>query len=155
MGQSTLKINEEELDLFVEVEASTPFEKLPKIILNEIFSHLNISELIKISSTNKFLFNLIFNKQNLSSKMIWLSKYKEYMEEEILNEDSIDQFINEREWSKYQSNFNPFYLAFKYNLGFENLDDPSIQSQFEGNKYTITYTGKKKKSIFLILLILC
>ena len=144
MGQSTTKLNEEK---FCNVEASTPFEKLPKVILNSIFSHLSISELIKISSTNKFLFNLIFNKQNLCSKTIWLSKYKEYLGEETLNEDKIEQYINNnRKLSKYRSYFNPFYLAIKYYLGFENLDDPSLKSQFEGNKYTITFTGKKKKS---------
>ena len=131
--------NADDLDLFVDVEASTEFEKLPKIILNHIFSFLSIFELVQLSTINKFLFNLIFNKKNLTSKTIWQLKCKRIVGEE---EELLKELIENRKWSKYETNFNQFYLFLKHHLSFENLDNLLVQYQFKDNKYTITYTGK-------------
>ena len=129
--------------LFIEVSASNAFENLPKMMLNKIFLYLSIGDLSKICLLNKFFFNLLMNKKQLSSKIIWKANYERIYDRSTSEEElvyNLGQLENE-----YELNLNLYCLAIKYYLKFENVDDEKkIIHQREGKKNIFTYKGIKK-----------
>ena len=130
--------------LFIDVPASGAIETLPKMILSKIFCYLTIEELTsKICLLNKYFFNLLMNKKNLSSQIVWKSLYHQmYLAE--LNEEELITNMSEI-IDLFEMNLNHYYLAIKHYLNFVNIDDEMVEFKKENKKNIFTYKGNKKK----------
>ena len=90
---------------------SSPFEKLPKMLFQKIFSHLNLNTLSKLFSLNKFFLKLLCDSTP-STNQIWRNYLDQTMEEAEL-----DELLKEIKRTKFEEKLNKYCLFIKYFQG--------------------------------------
>jgi hypothetical protein len=140
-----IKENFDYSSLFKKVETSSQFEKIPKMILDLICLDLPLTDLNNLSLVDKFFFNLIFNKENLSSQMIWKSKCEAI---EKYDEKKNKEIISKVEFKGFDSKCNDYCLIYKYLLLQSSLN-PNLFQYDRGNDEIFERLQVSKTRYFL------
>ena len=86
-------------------------EKLPKILLAYLFSYLEIKEVAKVWTLNKFFLNLL--GESNCSKMVWKSICENTIG--ISEENEVKLFVGGIDKTEFEKRLNDYCLFFKHN----------------------------------------
>jgi hypothetical protein len=122
--------NTKQLELFYDdVKKSKPgsdFERLPKNIICLILSHLELKWLGRMSSLNKYFFNLINCSDN--AILIWKGMIGNMISEGF-DSNEMENYLKNIKLRDYEQKLNTYLLFFKhcFNMKFDpNFKGPSI-----------------------------
>jgi hypothetical protein len=90
---------------------NSTFEKIPKTIIQYIFSFLNVKEIGNAMLTNKFLLDVIQN-----SNLIWKKKLLELRIEREKDFEDLNEFFSDFEKNEFEQNSSVYFLHYKYKL---------------------------------------
>jgi hypothetical protein len=115
-GSNDKALSKEEVEKLFKIEnekeEKTEIEKLPKILLAYLLGFLEMKDLCKMWSLNKFFLNLL--SESNCSKMIWKSMCEKFFGE--LNEEEVIIFVGGINKTEYEKKLNLFCLFFKHNF---------------------------------------
>src|SRR5690348_11401670 len=89
------------------------FDKLPKILLIEILSYLELDEMGKIFRLSKSFLKLLCDEGN-NTNILWKG-FIQMESTESIEEKEIDEFLKEIEKTEYEKHLNKYSLYLKVN----------------------------------------
>eukprot|EP01091_Cochliopodium_minus_P006561 TRINITY_DN1650_c0_g3_i2.p1 TRINITY_DN1650_c0_g3~~TRINITY_DN1650_c0_g3_i2.p1 ORF type:complete len:294 (-),score=75.08 TRINITY_DN1650_c0_g3_i2:156-1037(-) len=120
---------------------SSPFEKLPKLILSHILQFLNAKDLAPIFRLNKFFFKFLWISPN--SGLLWEKLFTK-QEGEKVNERDVEQYVMNPTIDKFEKKMNRYLLYFKHSNLFE-WDPKYKEDVFEiYNKRKVVYERRSQ-----------
>eukprot|EP01091_Cochliopodium_minus_P006560 TRINITY_DN1650_c0_g3_i1.p1 TRINITY_DN1650_c0_g3~~TRINITY_DN1650_c0_g3_i1.p1 ORF type:complete len:294 (-),score=77.69 TRINITY_DN1650_c0_g3_i1:156-1037(-) len=122
---------------------SSPFEKLPKLILSHILQFLNAKDLAPIFRLNKFFFKFLWISPN--SGLLWGKLCINQQEGEKVEESDVEQYVMNPTIDKFEKKMNRYLLYFKHSNLFE-WDPKYKEDVFEiHNKRKVVYERRSQK----------